>query len=152
MGLWDLIKRGAKAVGNVVVNTVKNVAKKVKDIADVITGKRVEQKVIVNRTARIVQRDDERKAALKAEKAKYEANLEKARLDHEREIKRLENERLAKQAELDYQKRLAEIEKEKLTSILAAGTATQQQITKQKELARAAEENARKSTKSIFEK
>ncbi len=43
----------------------------------------------------------------------------------------------------------AEIEKEKLTSILAAGTATQQQITKQKELARAAEENARSEAERL---
>ncbi|PAV69102.1 hypothetical protein WR25_25100 [Diploscapter pachys] len=155
MGLFDFVKKvvndvknTAKEVTDKVTDTVKYVANKAKDIATDIFGKKEEQKVIVKETESIVKRDDERKAALEAEKAKYKADLEKARLDHETEKSRLENERLAKQDELDHQKRLPEIEKEKLTSILAAGTATQQQITKQKELARVADENARSEAES----
>ncbi|PAV91305.1 hypothetical protein WR25_21897 [Diploscapter pachys] len=149
MGFWDFTKKVVKGAGSFVVNTVKNVAEKVNDITGVITGKREEQRRIDEEMARIMQRDAERRADMEAEKARHQANLEKARLEHEREIKRLENERLMQQAEQEHQQRLAEIERGKLNRIIAAGTATQQQIIEQKELARVAEENARREAERI---
>ena len=43
----------------------------------------------------------------------------------------------------------AEIEKEKLASILAAGTATQEQIMRQEQIAKAAEENAMREAERL---